>query len=207
MKLTLAAHHRHGALSALIGTLLVFGLVISMNEFSERNNYDDRARQTDFVVHMPPPPEQPVEPEPEPPMEELAPPPPLASLSSDIGSVDIPVPGLDNRALDAAAMGDNDGDLVMTDDSVDDPPRPTRQVPMKYPPDAKRAGIEGYVTLSLLISEQGEVRQARVLEAEPAGVFDVAATEAVRQWHFEPARYQGERVRVWARQKIRFDLD
>ena len=209
MTTMVSQHFRSGVVAAAIGTAMVFGLVISMNEFADRSSYDDGERQTSFVLQAPPPPEQAPEPEPEPepPMDDLVPPPPLADLSADVGSVDIPVPGLDNRALDAAAMGDNNGDLVMTDDSVDDPPRPTRQAPMKYPTDAKRKGVEGYVTLSLLINETGDVRQVRVLESEPAGVFDLAAVDAVRQWHFEPARYQGEQVKVWARQKISFNLD
>ncbi|MDZ7829414.1 MAG: TonB family protein [Halofilum sp. (in: g-proteobacteria)] len=37
-------------------------------------------------------------------------------------------------------------------------------------------------------------------------MFEREALESVRNWQFEPARYQGQRVRVWARQKIRFDL-
>jgi periplasmic protein TonB len=45
-----------------------------------------------------------------------------------------------------------------------------------------------------------------VLESQPAGVFDAAAVAGVQQWRFEPASYRGENVRVWARQRVRFDL-
>lgn len=202
-------HKLTGATTSLAGTVLIFALVIGLNEFAARNNYDDRERQTAFDVSTPPDQPEPVaEPEPEPQSEpeNPEPPPPLAELDSGIGSVDIPIPGLDASELNALDASDG-GDLVMTDDTVDDPPQPTRQARMEYPPGAKRDGVEGYVTLSLLIDDRGEVQQVRILESEPAGVFDETAREALRQWQFRPARYQGEPVRVWARQTIRFDLN
>jgi protein TonB len=203
-------HRLLGAAAALSGTAVVFGLVIAMNEFSEGLPYDDRPQATSFEVSAPPPPPEP-EPEPRPRQEVQpvdAPPPPLAELSSEVGGVDIPVPGLDDSELDQSAVdGGADKDLVMTDETVDTPPRPTEQVPMKYPSEAKRKGIQGYVTLSLLIGDDGHVQRVRVLESEPHGIFDEAASDAVRQWAFEPAQYKGQSVKVWARQTIRFALN
>ena len=60
--------------------------------------------------------------------------------------------------------------------------------------------------LSLLITATGEIEKMQVLEASPAGVFEDAALEGVRSWRFEPAQYQGRNVKVWARQRVRFDL-
>lgn len=204
-------HNIAGLATALGGTGLIFMLVVGINEFAAHNSYDDRPRQTAFDVSMPqerPEPLSEPEPPPEPQPEALEPPPPMAELDSRIGGVDIPVPGLDDRELDSlTGAGGGDGDLVMTDDTVDDPPKPVQQVAMEYPSSAKRQGVEGYVTLSLLISDRGDVERVRVLESNPPGVFDQAATQALRQWQFQPARYQGEAVRVWARQRIRFDLD
>jgi protein TonB len=45
-----------------------------------------------------------------------------------------------------------------------------------------------------------------VLEAQPAGVFDDVAVAGVQTWKFEPATYRGENVRVWATQRVRFNL-
>ena len=98
-------------------------------------------------------------------------------------------------------------DVVMTGDTVDDPPRPTQQTPVEYPRDAKSKGITGYVTLNLLISTQGNVERVKLLESYPQGVFDEAATSTVGSWKFNPAMYQGKPVKVWAKQKIRFDLN
>lgn len=211
MSLGLVRRHRlFGIAASLAGTSVVFGLVIAMNEFSESVPYDDKPAPTTFEVNAPLD-------EPEPQLEARAaaepepldaPPPPLADLAAGIGGVDIPVPGLDDSELNRSAVDAGaDKDMVMTDETVDTPPRATQQVPMKYPADAKRKGVEGYVTLSLLIGDDGHVQRVRVLESEPAGVFDEAAAEAVRQWAFEPAQYKGQSVRVWARQTIRFALD
>ena len=52
----------------------------------------------------------------------------------------------------------------------------------------------------------GSVNQVQVLESSPSGIFDTAALQGIRSWHFEPAKYKGDTVRVWAKQKIRFDL-
>ena len=76
----------------------------------------------------------------------------------------------------------------------------------RYPPSAKKQGIRGYVVLSVLVDIDGSVDQLQVLESHPSGIFDNAALQGVRAWHFEPAKYQGEAVKVWAKQKIRFDL-
>ncbi len=204
-------HRLAGVAASFGGTVLVFGLVISMNEFSDGVPYDDRARATSFEIEVPleqpePEVEQQRQPEPEP--VDAPPPPPLADLASDIGSVDIGMPGLDDSELDRSSADIGaDREMVMTDETVDVSPRPSRQVAMKYPPGAKRKGIQGYVTVSLLIGDDGRVQRVRVLESEPTGVFDAAAAEALRQWEFEPARYKGQNVKVWARQTIRFALE
>jgi protein TonB len=50
------------------------------------------------------------------------------------------------------------------------------------------------------------VEKVKVLESSPPGVFDDVAAQGVQGWKFEPASYKGEAVRVWATQKVRFDL-
>jgi protein TonB len=107
--------------------------------------------------------------------------------------------------MDGDLLGDGSG-LVMTDDTVDQPPRATFQAPMVYPPRARSQGVEGYVVLSLLIGLTGEIEQVEVVESYPEGTFDEAALAGVNQWRFDPALYQGQAVRAWARQRIRFDL-
>lgn len=58
-----------------------------------------------------------------------------------------------------------------------------------YPPAARAAGIEGYVVVRYDVDIDGRVRNARVVSAEPAGVFDESALQAVSRWRFsEPKR-------------------
>ena len=65
---------------------------------------------------------------------------------------------------------------------------------MPYPTRAKLAGIEGYVVVGYDVTADGTVVNARVLEAEPPGVFDSTALEAVLLWRFRAPIENGERV-------------
>ena len=40
-----------------------------------------------------------------------------------------------------------------------------------------------------------------------SGVFDDIAVASVKRWKFKPAEYQGKPVKIWAKQKIRFELN
>lgn len=72
-------------------------------------------------------------------------------------------------------------------------PRPVDEVPLQYP---ESAGDEsGTVTLLLLIDELGMVVEASVVEADPPGVFDLAALEAFRGTLFVPGQRHGRPVR------------
>ncbi len=84
----------------------------------------------------------------------------------------------------------------------DDPPDTVRTVPPKYPAYAYMAGIEGTVTLEVLIGEDGEVAHSRVKSSIPA--LDEAATKCVRQWRFKPARRLGKAAAMVATTPIRF---
>jgi protein TonB len=62
------------------------------------------------------------------------------------------------------------------------------------------------VDISVLIGITGEIEKIEILESTPAGVFDAAALQGIQQWRFAPAMYQGQAVRAWAKQRVRFDL-
>ena len=61
-----------------------------------------------------------------------------------------------------------------------------------YPPAAKAEGVEGQVKVAYGVTVDGRVVRAHVVESEPAGVFDEAALEAVRQWRFNPPVVDGK---------------
>lgn len=199
-----------GLVSSALGLALVLGLIIFMNNQLARPDGDTgKAASSIEVVKKEKPPQQEQVRKPEPPKRKprRSAPAPLVGLDSGLAGLNFGLPGFDANELDLGKglLGDS-GDVVMTDDSVDVPPKPVVQGPMQYPPRAKAAGVTGYVLLSVLIGPTGQVEKVKVLEAQPAGVFDDIAVSGVQTWKFEPATYKGENVRVWAKQRVRFDL-
>ena len=69
-------------------------------------------------------------------------------------------------------------------------------VPAEYPPEAEAAGIQGSVTLSVVIGEDGEVREARVVDPGPHPTLGPAALHAVVQFRFRPAEIDGKPTAV-----------
>ena len=132
---------------------------------------------------------------------------PFKGLGSSLSGIDLGLPGFGEGIddLNSGLLGKT-GASVMTEDLVDVPPKPKSRGSFKYPASAKKKGVKGYVVLSLLIDEYGRVDQVQILESSPAGVFDDAALQGINSWRFEPAKYEGKKVKVWAKQKIRFDL-
>jgi TonB family protein len=56
-----------------------------------------------------------------------------------------------------------------------------------YPESARRAGVDGTVVLDALVGKTGRVEEVQVLRGLPLGLSD-SALEAVRRWHYRPAR-------------------
>ena len=198
--------------SMVVGTVVVLGSVILINRFAEGLDRNKLSSEQQIVFDRKPPPEKQVvekrKPKPKPKRSPRTPPPPFAGLSTNLSGIDFGLPGFnmdDLNALDSDLLGNTSG-IVMTDDTVDNPPQATLQTPMQYPPRAKAKGTKGYVVLSLLIGVTGEIEQVTVIESYPEGIFDDAALQGIAQWKFSPAQYQGQAVRAWARQRIRFDL-
>jgi protein TonB len=87
------------------------------------------------------------------------------------------------------------------------PARATSRPPPRYPPAARRDGVTGVVTLAIQVDASGHILAVRIVESDPAGVFDDAAIESVRAWRFTPATRDGAPVTTWVRQTIRFTLE
>lgn len=109
-------------------------------------------------------------------------------------------------------LQDNDllagsGDQAMDKSTVDKPPRVRKRSPIIYLELARKQGVSGYVTMNVLIDESGNVEEVEVLDSKPAEIFDLKADSTIRRWKFEPATYNGKKVKVWAMQNIVFKLD
>jgi TonB family protein len=97
---------------------------------------------------------------------------------------------------------------------VDEQPMPIKQVQPHYPELARRAGVEGTVWLKVLVSEEGTVKNVKVMNVssnlkngDTPGGLEGAAIEAARQWTFKPAMMKNKPVEVWAAIPFRFKLD
>jgi len=83
---------------------------------------------------------------------------------------------------------------------------PLSRTPPRYPYQAKRRGIEGWVRVSFTVTESGSVEDAIVEDADPPGVFERAALAAVATWKFKPRIVDGRPTRGHAAQLVEFKL-
>jgi protein TonB len=95
-----------------------------------------------------------------------------------------------------AAPTVREGDVVLLSD-LDTVPhviRPSRPV---YPPMAARQRAEANVLITVLVSESGDVMDARVLRGDARYGFEDAAVRAAKTTKFSPGIKDGKRVRTW----------
>ncbi len=92
-------------------------------------------------------------------------------------------------------------------------PSDTEAVPMvrvqpMYPPEAAQRRIEGWVVVEFTITENGSVKNPRVVDAHPSSIFNHAALRSIRKWKYKPKIENGKRVE-WpgVRTKLTFKLD
>jgi protein TonB len=80
------------------------------------------------------------------------------------------------------------------------------QVKPDYPERARKDGAEGTTTLRVEVLTNGRVGEVVVAQSAGRRDLDRAAIEAVKQWHFEPARRGSTAVAAWATLPVRFVL-
>ncbi len=75
-----------------------------------------------------------------------------------------------------------------------------------YPPYEQAQGIEGMVTVEMLVDETGLVKEANVLSVMGPDSFAESALNAVRQFIFEPPIENGRPTTIWVRLRIRYRI-
>jgi len=201
--------------AALTIPFLLFVLVISLNESSlekedrtDKQSLFDVSKQKQIKKPQPKKKPKPKRRQAAPKMPSIKPSGIGSSLSGAGLSFGIP-------QFDEANFSDiNDDGLLdsvagkaMDKDTVDTVPKVLKRSLIVYPELARRQGISGFVTMNVLISESGNVEDVEIVESKPEEIFDLKADNTVRRWKFEPATYNGKKVKVWAMQKIVFKLD
>ncbi|MBN8465025.1 TonB family protein [Corallococcus exiguus] len=89
---------------------------------------------------------------------------------------------------------------------VDTEPSVASEVKIPYPDEARRAGIEGTVTLSITIDAEGKVSNVKVISGPGYGLNE-AARDAIRRFRFKPAIKGGEAVATEMKYSYTFLLD
>jgi len=203
-------------LTALLWMLVGFAMLIFMlsmiNRAIEMNEHDKTQRSIQFEVKAATKKSKPVrKPKKHKSKAQKISPPSVSMdlLNMELSGIDL---GLSSFAADDIGNVDQKllGDIknvVMSGDMVDQKAEAKYTVAVTYPARARAKELEGFVILSLLIAETGKVIKVKVIESDPADVFDSSAVNAVKKWLFTPARYKGEPVKAWANQTIRFSLD
>jgi TonB family protein len=93
-------------------------------------------------------------------------------------------PGDKEQALDKFAQG-----AVKAEGTIE-PPMLIKSVDPVYPPEARKAGVEGVVILSAKTDATGHVQDVMILRSVP--LLNQAAIDAVRQWVYEPYLQNGK---------------
>ena len=93
----------------------------------------------------------------------------------------------------------------------DDPPQPIGgfaaiQKKLKYPEIARKAGVEGRVTVHVQIDEKGKVCNTKILQSLGNNGCDEAAIEAIKSVKWKPAMQRDRPVKVWVAIPVVFKL-
>jgi len=94
--------------------------------------------------------------------------------------------------------------LTMGGGTRDSEARPVVRINPKYPIDAARDGIEGWVKLRFDIDAVGSVTNIEIIDAEPKRVFNKAARQALRKWKY---RAKSEDGKTTVQQGLTVQLD
>jgi protein TonB len=82
----------------------------------------------------------------------------------------------------------------------------TRYVPPVYPVTARKDALGGWVDVQFTVKTDGSVDDLSVIGAQPLGVFEKPAMDAVRRWRYKPILRDGQPINQLARVRVRFAL-
>lgn len=123
-----------------------------------------------------------------PPPKEIAPPPVLVEAADDEDTQDEIAPTTFDSFEDMPPPPPPSGGGADVFLAFDEPPALLDFSPPKYPPLAREAGIEGTVSIRVLVSEEGKVIAADVLSSDVTPAMNKAALAAAKKCRFSPAK-------------------
>ena len=110
------------------------------------------------------------------------------------------------QAAQAVRAAESSGDAAepRTPTALQSSLKRKRYVAPEYPVDAQTRRIGGVVSVTFTVDTRGETRDIQIVKATPPGVFERAATAAVKRWRYEPPTLDGVPTEVPVRMQIRF---
>lgn len=179
--------------SLIIGAVVTFLLFLMMATLLQSSGKREVKEQERIVIEInttppgsetqtrrPPPP-----PPPPPPAQPPKAPQPEPDMTNAGGTIGFNMPGL-NLGTANTGLGDPSG--MMRDGEA----TPIVRIEPRYPVQAARDGLQGWVRLRFSIMEDGSVDEVEVIEAEPRRVFDREAIRALRRWKYSPKVVDGK---------------
>ncbi|MDX2475380.1 MAG: TonB family protein [Candidatus Krumholzibacteria bacterium] len=115
-------------------------------------------------------------------------------------SVSIPTAPLDvgvAMAITGLGLAASDGEYL-----------PIVKIAPIYPAAAQSRGIEGSCLVEYTVTTAGTVRDVKVLEATPAGIFNKVSIAAAKKFKYRPRVVDGEPIEVYGvRNLFRYELE
>jgi len=147
-----------------------------------------------------------------PPTEQLQKPPPPARPAIPIESEDEDIPDdltIEETEIDFSETVDElpppeEDEPIVPFFALSDKPEVIKQGKIEYPELARKAGIEGRVTVKVLINTKGDVEKVEVVKGHP--MLNDAAVDAAKEWKFKPGKQRDRFVKVWMNIPIDFKL-
>jgi TonB family protein len=99
----------------------------------------------------------------------------------------------------------NANERIVSAKEADEPVLMTKKPSPDYTREARRNGIQGFVTLRVLLAAGGSVSRVRVLKGLPAGLTENAIRAACKI-QFKPATKDGRPVSTWVKVEFAFRL-
>jgi protein TonB len=146
---------------------------------------------------------------PEQPPPEKRPPPPkmqMQQMHVNPTNVQMDMPNLDIPLQSSRFNGSVLGGLQIGQGEISTNVIPLVRIPPRYPMRAANRRVEGWVKVEFTITEQGTVKDAVVIAAQPKNIFNKSALQAIKRWKFKAKILDGEAFEQRAVQVLKFKL-